>query len=494
MPPNIPRSPLLTSGMAAIAVALSLTVCSPVVADGQVYTPGLPSDSSTEVSPVSARSEFLNAPGAIPLAGPFGFGAATTGGAGGRLLHVTTAQDVPARPAEGSLRWAVSQPGPKWIVFDSDLAISLSAPLRLTSDTTIDGRGRQVVITGPGVTGIEIHDIANVVLESVTLRGFGDPSRTWANDPDDAVSIERSSRVWIDHCSLARAGDKLIGAVDGVRELTLSWNHFSEQQQTVQVGSMSTAINDLDSTVTIAYNHFDHVGYRTPVVSYGKAHVYNNYMDTWSVSGVRSERLAQTYLEGNVFAAGTAPKATMVTPAQNCNDRGTLCDSRSGYLLDTGNLFIGRNLVNSTGTTHMFDPAAAYSYDVLPATADLAMQIASGAGVGAASRADAAPSVTASPSPIARVVTRIRARSTKSDKDRLRISTSGVGAAGLAASVYRRAGSSGWELAKTVRLDQRGRAQLRFADRDPRGLTRYVVDVMAGDAHVVSRSRVIAVR
>ena len=224
-----------------------------------------------------------------------------------------------------------------------------------------------MVLTGPGTSGLLIHDVTNVVIENLTLTGFGDTTKTSSNNPDDAISIQRSSRVWIDHNSLSRAGDKLIGANDGAREVTITWNHFSQQQQTLQVGSMSTANNDVDNTVTIAWNHFDHVGYRTPVVSYGKAHVFNNYMDTWAVSGVRSERVGQVYLEANIFQAGTAPKATIVQPGQGCNDLGSLCDARPGYLYDTGNLFLGRTLTESTGPDHVFSPSAAYSYAAEPA-------------------------------------------------------------------------------------------------------------------------------
>ncbi len=479
---------------AALSLGLSVGLSSPAVADDQVVSPGMPADTGTSVSHVAAPSSYLATAGVTPLQAPIGFGAATTGGAGGRLLHVTTAQDSVSAPAAGSLRWAVRQPGPKWIVFDADLVITLTAPLPLTSDTTVDGRGRDVVITAPGLSGILIHDVTNVVLENLTLRDFGHPSLTHANDPGDAIGIQRASRIWIDHSSLYRAGDKLITAADGVREMTLSWNHFSDQQQTVQIGSMSTANNDVDSTVTVAYNHFDHVGYRTPVVSYGKSHVFNNYIDTWSVSGVRSERLAQAYVENNVFQAGSAMKATIVTPAQPCNDAGTLCDDRPGYLLDTGNLYLGRTKVESTGSTHMFNPSVAYSYTALPATTRLAAEIAAGAGPNATGLV-ASPAPPTPPAPTrAQPETRIRAKNTKSGKDRLMVATLGARAAGSAATIYRRTSSAGWARVKTVRLDARGRAQIDLEDRTRGAVAKYVVDVAATPTTLESRSNVVAVR
>jgi pectate lyase len=487
--------PALGTLLSLTALTLTLVLVSPANADGTVVSPGLPVDTSTDVTPVAAPADSLAATGVAPLASPIGFGAATTGGAGGVLLHVTTATDSVTSPVRGSLRWAVQQPGPKWIVFDADLTIALTAALPLTSDTTIDGRGRQVMITGHGLTGIEIHDVSNVVLENLILHDFGDTSQTSANNPDDAISIARASRVWIDHSSLSQAGDKLIGANDGVAQMTLSWNHFYQQRQTVQIGSISTANQDVDNTVTLAYNHFDHVGYRTPVVSYGKAHIFNNYMDTWSVSGVRSERLAQVVLEGNVFQAGSAPKATLVAPAQTCNDAGTLCDSRSGFLLDTGNLYLGRTINASTGPTHMFDPALAYSYTVLPATAGLAATIKAGAGatVGTTVAAPLAPSPVVQVS-TAEPRTTVRASNTKSGTDRLQVSTSGAQTAGLAATVYRQVGSGSWAKVKGVRLDRHGRAQLRLQDRAPGTVARYRVDVAASVTTEESRSNIVSVR
>ena len=379
MPLRTSLRPALIGLTSLATLALSVALAASATAEDTV-TEGLPLDTTTDVAPVTAPAANLRAKGVTPLAAPIGFGAATTGGAGGKVVHVKNAKDSVELPASGSLRWAVQQAGPKWIVFDRDLTINLSAPLPLTSDTTLDGRGHQVTITGHGMSGLLIQDVSNVVIENLTLHDFGDTSLTGENNPDDAVTIGRASRVWIDHSSFSQAGDKLIAAGGGVEGMTLTWNHFFDQVQTVQIGSISTAGNDVNSSVTMAYNHFDHVNYRTPVVSYGKAHVFNNFMDTWQTSAVRSERLAQVYLEDNVFQTGSARKATITTPGQICSDAGLYCDSRSGYLFDTGNLYLGNPLLMSTGTDHMFDPAKAYAYTALPATTDLAAQIAAGAG------------------------------------------------------------------------------------------------------------------
>ena len=74
---------------------------------------------------------------------------------------MTSAEDSPERPAPGTLRYGLRRGGPTWIVFDRDLTIRLRAPLPVPSDTTLDGRGRAVELTGHGVAGLHVYD-ANI--------------------------------------------------------------------------------------------------------------------------------------------------------------------------------------------------------------------------------------------------------------------------------------------------------------------------------------------
>ncbi|MFT4084120.1 MAG: polysaccharide lyase family 1 protein [Nocardioides sp.] len=375
MPPHL-RSALCG---AALIGAVSATGLCPAPASASVSA-GLPSSTTTAVSAVAATATSLapadGSVAALPV--PVGFGAATTGGAGGTVIHVTSAADDASQ--SGTLPWALAQAGPKWIVFDDDMTITLTSPAQVTSETTIDGRGHDVLITGPGTSGLVIDGVDNVIVEGLRLRDFGDTALTSSNDPYDAISVVASTRVWIDHNTLSEAGDKLIGIQDGTSGVTVSWNHFWDQEQTLQVGEMSTASADVDQTVTIADNWFDHVGYRMPVVSYGKAHVYNNYLDSWTRYAVRSERLAQIYLEANVFQAASSKKATLTTVAQTCNDAGTLCDSRKGFIYDTGNLYLGTTVTAKSRKGKVFDPSDAYSYTAAEASTDLATVISTGAG------------------------------------------------------------------------------------------------------------------
>lgn len=311
------------------------------------------------------------------LAGRAGFGRAVQGGAGGRVVHVRSAGD----DGPGSLRAALVGGGARSVVFDSDLTIHLATPLAIPSQTTIDGRGHRVEITGHGVAGLDIVNVHDVIIESIVLHDFGDVAKTKANNTPDAIHIAAAHEVWIDHDDLSMAGDKLIAVDEGSTDITVSWNHFHDQQQVFQIGNQANAAQNADQSVTIHHNFFDHTGYRNPVVSTGKAHVYNNYYLDWQLYAVRAERNGQMVLENNIFQPGPSIRGSLVTPAgDGCNDKRTRCDDRPGLLRATGNLAEAGTKLLTSNPSAVFDPHKDYPYQAQPADAALRARIVAQAG------------------------------------------------------------------------------------------------------------------
>ena len=306
-----------------------------------------------------------------------GFGAQVTGGADGPKVRVTT--DADSGP--GSLREAVAGDQPAWIVFKEDMTITLDSPLVVGSNKTIDGRGRDIEITAPGQTGIQLTDVSNVIIESLTLRDFGDVELTDKNNLPDAINLDHASEIWIDHNDLSVAGDKLIAVTNGSANITVSWNHLHDQEQVFQIGNQTTQDADAAQSVTVHHNFFDHPGYRSPVISYGRAHVFNNYYLDWQTYAVRSERVAQLFLESNVFVGSRSARAVLTTvQGDGCNDNGTRCDDRDGFLRAVGNLTEGARKIRDSSPDEVFDPAAAYAYAAETADQALADRVAAGAG------------------------------------------------------------------------------------------------------------------
>lgn len=161
-----------------------------------------------------------------------GFGRNTIGGRDGKFYVVSDASDNDVEnPAPGTLRHAVIQEEPLWIIFSKSMVIKLQQELIITCNKTIDGRGANVHIAyGAGLTlqfvqnvivhGIRIHHIiptsGGIVRDSVYHLGL----RTVSDG--DGINIFGSSNLWIDHVSLEKCSDGLIDAIEGSTAITIS--------------------------------------------------------------------------------------------------------------------------------------------------------------------------------------------------------------------------------------------------------------------------------
>ncbi|KAF8088500.1 hypothetical protein N665_0538s0001, partial [Sinapis alba] len=183
-----------------------------------------------------------------------GFGRNAIGGRDGRFYVVTdpTDEDV-INPKPGTLRHAVIQDEPLWIVFKRDMVIELKQELIMNSFKTIDGRGANVhiangacitiqFITNVIIHGLHIHDCkptGNAMVRSSPSH-FG--WRTMADG--DAVSIFGSSHIWIDHNSLSHCADGLVDAVMGSTAITVSNNHFTHHNEVMLLGHSDSYTQD----------------------------------------------------------------------------------------------------------------------------------------------------------------------------------------------------------------------------------------------------------
>ncbi|KAA8533013.1 hypothetical protein F0562_032870 [Nyssa sinensis] len=170
-----------------------------------------------------------------------GFGRNTIGGLKGKFYVVTDPRDDSLEdPRPGTLRHAVIQKEPLWIIFQRPMIIRLTQELIMASDKTIDARGANVHIAyGAGITiqfinnviihGLHIHDI--VVGTGGLIRDSVDHIGLRTKSDGDGISIFGSTNVWIDHVSMARCTDGLIDAIMGSTAITISNCHFTEHNE-----------------------------------------------------------------------------------------------------------------------------------------------------------------------------------------------------------------------------------------------------------------------
>ncbi|CAA0818072.1 Probable pectate lyase 5 [Striga hermonthica] len=253
-----------------------------------------------------------------------GFGKGTTGGKDGEIYLVTSSDDGDVvSPKPGTIRHAVIQEYPVWIIFSGDMVITLKEELIITSDTTIDGRGANVVFNGR--SGLTIQFVENVIIHGVTIRDMSPGGNTMVRSSTshygyrmksdgDGICIFGSKNVWIDHCNLQSCTDGLIDAVMGSTDITVSNNYFANHNEVMLFGHADSYTPDTNMRATIAYNYFaEGLTQRMPRCRHGHFHVVNNKYERWKMYAIGGSANPFILAEGNHFIAPDDPFAKEVT-------------------------------------------------------------------------------------------------------------------------------------------------------------------------------------
>ncbi|CAL5192044.1 unnamed protein product [Lathyrus oleraceus] len=253
-----------------------------------------------------------------------GFGRNAIGGRDGKYYVVSDPKDDdPVNPKPGTLRHAVIQDRPLWIVFKRDMVITLKQELIMNSFKTIDGRGANVhiafgacitiqFITNVIIHGVHIHDCkptGNAMVRSSPSH-FG-----WRTIADgDGISIFGSSHIWIDHNSLSNCADGLVDAIMGSTAITISNNYFTHHNEVILLGHSDSYVRDKQMQVTIAYNHFgEGLIQRMPRCRHGYFHVVNNDYTHWEMYAIGGSANPTINSQGNRYLAPQNPFAKEVT-------------------------------------------------------------------------------------------------------------------------------------------------------------------------------------
>ncbi|KAG2537726.1 hypothetical protein PVAP13_9NG268573 [Panicum virgatum] len=254
-----------------------------------------------------------------------GFGRNALGGKGGPLYVVTDSSDRdPVNPAPGTLRHAVIQEGPLWIVFAADMTIRLSQELLVNSYKTIDGRGARVHI-GAGGACITLQYVSNVIVHNVHVHdcvpaGDADVRSSpthygWRTRSDgDGISLFGARDVWVDHCALWRCADGLVDAIMGSTAITVSNSYFAHHDEVMLLGASDAYLPDSAMQVTIAFNRFGPgLVQRMPRCRRGYFHIVNNDYTSWEMYAIGGSASPTINSQGNRYIAPTDPNAKEVT-------------------------------------------------------------------------------------------------------------------------------------------------------------------------------------
>jgi len=305
----------------------------------------------------SIQAQFNSAP-AFP--GAEGFGRYTTGGRGGKVIHVTNLNDS----GTGSLRAAIKTDGARIIVFDVAGTIELQSDLKIEKDNcTILGQ------TAPGggicLRNYTLHINANNVIVRFIRCRMGDT----AGNENDAMSASHKTgnykkNIIIDHCSISWCVDEC-GSFYGNEDFTLQWCILSESLTNSVHDKGSHGYGGIWGGDKAAFHHnllahhnsrnprFDH-GYlaeHAGIVDYINNVVYNwGGNSTYGGENKKGLQPKKFNMINNYYKPG--PRTTNVAKTQNrllnpttkCSN----CNSSDQYDIVPGKFYINGNKVNGT--------------------------------------------------------------------------------------------------------------------------------------------------
>lgn len=285
-------------------------------------------------------------------ASPVGFGAGTTGGGSASAVTVSTLDAFKSAVTGGSSK-----------VVKVNGLISLSGQVDVGSNTTVLGVGSASGFTGGG---LRLKNVTNVVVRNLNI------SKSVA--PADGITVQASTKVWIDHNAFSSDLDHGKDYYDGLVDIshasdyvTVSWNTFKNHYKGSLVGHSDNNASEDTGHLRVTYHHnwFDQVNSRIPSLRFGTGHFYDNYV-VGAETAVHSRMGAQMFVQNNVF------RDTEVAVTTNRDS------DVDGYANLSGNDLGGAATEISQVGTFTSPP---YSYTAEPASTVVA-SVTAGAGTG----------------------------------------------------------------------------------------------------------------
>lgn len=354
-----------------------------------------------------------------------GFGAATTGGAGGAMVVARTAAEIKTAlqsagakiilvpegvydfrnrrdDANGKYKWctkscAASDGNPSntytRVTFDgacgSGEAIATQVSrwenwIPITANKTLVGMGRGAKLRGASIYVRGAEGASNAIFRNLAVYDVN-PHLIEAND---GISSDNTAKLWIDHCSFKWLSDgNDLGGSTGTKEVSVTWSVYDGENHLncYKYDPYVALLEDIDATY--ANNYWKNTNGRVPKIvsttSLSRVHIYHNYYDFNSFflvgpHGASNALAAEVLWESNYVRDGKG-YLTMKGPFGRIQ-------SKNNVFAGTVGTFQNEDASgNRTQTTEPKDAvfAVPYAYRLAGSVADLPAQIPLKAGIGA---------------------------------------------------------------------------------------------------------------
>jgi len=302
---------------------------------------------ATFASPLEERDNFWKRASASDVAN-IGYatqGGGTKGGAGGATVKVSTL---------AALTSALADDTAKIVIVSGTITGNVAVPVG-SNKSVLGAAGASLV----GV-GLRVLSKKNVIIRNLKI------SKVLA-EAGDAIGVQASNNVWIDHVDVSSDLDHdkdyydgLIDITHGCQYVTVSYSYLHDHWKASLVGhSDSNEAEDTVIKVTFAHNYWKNLNSRGPSFRFGTGHVFNNYYISMA-DGINTRDAAQLLVENNVWDA-------------SCKK--PLYSTDSGYAVAKGNDFGGLSNTALVGTIS----SVPYSYS-LTAVGSVKSEVTSNAG------------------------------------------------------------------------------------------------------------------
>lgn len=211
----------------------------------------------------------------------------TSGGKGGKTIQVSSVSELTS---------AVKGDDAAIVVITGPISGS-GQNIKIGSNKSVIGKDSSVIISDLTLT---VKGVSNVIIRNLAI------SKVVGGD---AIAIQSSQNVWVDHVDLSSDRDHDKDYYDGLLDITHAADYVTVSNSYLHDHWKCSLVGHSDSngaedkghlTVTYNNNYWHNINSRGPSFRFGTGHLYNNYYENVS-DGINTRQGAQLLVQNNVW-------------------------------------------------------------------------------------------------------------------------------------------------------------------------------------------------